>query len=177
MSQRFNREDRIGVLHYLTLKVRERHPLTEAYRAQVLQLLRQQCDRYPARLIAYVMMPDHLHCIINPIDGAVSQFLTQFKPLVLQTLFTQATACADEQTVAWLCMDGRPHGWQDGKYSFHLYSPRLIWQKIDYIHNNPVRRGLVRRANDYPYSSFRAIYPGEEPPLVPVDREFWWGDA
>jgi hypothetical protein len=45
----------------------------------------------------------------------------------------------------------------------------MIWQKINYIHNNPVRAKLVDSAKDYRWSSFRAFYFHSEEPL-PVDH-------
>jgi hypothetical protein len=36
-----------------------------------------------------------------------------------------------------------------------LYSNKFIWQKLDYIHNNPVEAGIVENAEDYLYSSAR----------------------
>jgi len=72
---------------------------------------------------------------------------------------------------AW---DGAQHGvWQDSFKSLALWSTWLIWQKINYIHNNPVKAGLVKSAADYKWSSFRAFYHQSDEPL-PVDRDWWW---
>ena len=49
----------------------------------------------------------------------------------------------------------------------------MIWQKINYIHNNPVRAKLVDSAKDYKWTSFRAFYLDSKEPL-PVDKEWWW---
>jgi REP-associated tyrosine transposase len=49
----------------------------------------------------------------------------------------------------------------------------MIKQKINYIHANPVKAGLVKTARDYPWSSFRSYYGlGDEP--LKVDREWCW---
>lgn len=45
--------------------------------------------------------------------------------------------------------------WQDGNRPMVLYSNKFIWQKLDYIHNNPVEAGIVENAEDYLYSSAR----------------------
>ena len=42
-----------------------------------------------------------------------------------------------------------------------LYSNKFIWQKLNYIHNNPVRSGLVKFPEEYRYSS-AANYAGQE---------------
>jgi len=51
----------------------------------------------------------------------------------------------------------------------------MIWQKINYIHANPVKAGLVRSAKDYRWSSFRSFYSQPDESLA-VDRDWWWAD-
>ena len=51
----------------------------------------------------------------------------------------------------------------------------MIWQKINYIHANPVKARLVKSARDYRWSSFRAFYSDDVVDLK-VDREWWWPD-
>ena len=70
--------------------------------------------------------------------------------------------------------DGSIHQvWQEGFKAFPLYSGWMIWQKMNYIYNNPVRARLVRSAKDYKWSSFRAYYFDSQEPL-PVDHDWWW---
>jgi len=70
--------------------------------------------------------------------------------------------------------DGSIHQvWQESFKAFPLYSGWMIWQKMNYIHNNPVRAKLVRSAKDYNWSSFRAYYFDSQEPL-PVDHDWWW---
>ena len=49
----------------------------------------------------------------------------------------------------------------------------MIWQKINYIHSNPVRARLAKSAKDYKWTSFRSFYSQSEEPL-PVDHDWWW---
>ena len=51
----------------------------------------------------------------------------------------------------------------------------MIWQKINYIHANPVRAGLVGSTKDYRWSSFGSFYSEAEQPLK-IDTEWWWPD-
>jgi REP element-mobilizing transposase RayT len=48
----------------------------------VLQELRHSCDTFPGKLVAYVVMPDHLHFIVGIDDGRLSVFVAQFKSAV-----------------------------------------------------------------------------------------------
>ena len=178
--KRLIRNNKQGVLHFLELNVRDGRA---AFRSDLcarlaVSLLRQYCDRHPAKLAAYVVMPTHIHSIINPHDGDAIRFVRDYKAAMTLAIDKLAEEYQWEATRAWLrqTSDGHRQFWQDGKYDLHVWSDRLIWQKIDYIHNNPLKAGLVRRANEYPYSSFNAWYgtPGEV--LVPIDKEFWWED-
>jgi hypothetical protein len=51
--------------------------------------------------------------------------------------------------------------WQDGSHPEAIFSDDFARQKIEYIHNNPVRAGLVSNAEDWAYSSARAYLRGE----------------
>jgi REP element-mobilizing transposase RayT len=66
--------------------------------------------------------------------------------------------------------------WQQEKNVFSVYSEAMLMQKINYIHLNPVRAGLVERATDYRWSSARIWRgcPDEDEPLkVDLDRIRW----
>ena len=43
--------------------------------------------------------------------------------------------------------------WQTGNHAIELYNEKFTWDKINYIHQNPVKAGLVRNAEDWIYSS------------------------
>ena len=53
----------------------------------------------------------------------------------------------------------------------------MIWQKINYIHANPVKAGIVKSAKNYRWSSFGSFYSQGEH-LLNVDQDWWWqGDV
>ena len=51
----------------------------------------------------------------------------------------------------------------------------MIWQKINYIHANPVKAGIVKSAKDYRWSSFHSYY-SQTPELITVDSVWAWPD-
>ena len=55
--------------------------------------------------------------------------------------------------------------WQRGFYDFNIYNEETLTEKLDYIHNNPVRAGLVTSPRDYTWSSYR-FYISEERTLA-----------
>ncbi len=180
MATRFNRGNRAGVLHYLTLNVRERRRpfVRDCYARVLLEILREHCDRHPARLVAYGVQLDHFHGIVNPRDGDIITFVRQYKADVTKAVAQIAADLQHTSVLKWLyaTSTGRPQFWQDGKYNFHLWSERLIHQKMDYIHRNPVKLGFVQHAAEYLYTSFRAIHHLEGEIIVPVDAAWWWED-
>ena len=178
--ERFDRHGRQGVLHYVTINIRDRRQAfrSEAYARAACLALRRHCDEHPAKLAAYVVMTEHMHLITNPQDGNINKFLAQLKPAITHRVVEIATLEHNDRALSWLYDSQlqRYRLWQDGKYNFHLYTERLIWQKINYIHNNPRRRGLVATAEDYPFSSFRAMYEIDKEIIIPIDKDFWWDD-
>ena len=173
MSQRINSPDCEAVLHYVTVNVRERKcPFARPEYAQlVLRQLRFECNRHPAGLLAYVVMPDHLHFLLALSDGKLGRFLSRFKPNTTLNLDAAALKEGRHRDRLWLWQKGRRELWQDSKHSLHLFSPSWIEQKIRYIHDNPVRKGLVASAIDYPWSSVAAFQGGLPPEPVDFDYE------
>jgi len=131
---------------------------------------------WPFKLIAYVLMPDHFHLIVNPKDGLIRELAGKLKSLTARRIIDEAKG------FSFLKEKPEPDGsvhqvWQESFKAVPLWSPWLIWQKINYIHNNPIKAGLVRSAGDYRWSSFRSFYFGEHEPIE-VDKKWWWeGDV
>ncbi len=73
---------------------------------------------------------------------------------------------------------GERHFWQPGgDYDRNIVEPKTLIAMIDYIHLNPVRKGLVERANEWQWSSAAWFDGGQETPLIldPIPPE--WTDA
>jgi putative transposase len=61
-----------------------------------------------------------------------------------------------------------PQFWQARFYDFNVYSDRKRREKLDYMHRNPVTRRLVRRPQDWLWSSYLSYERGEAG-LIPID--------
>jgi hypothetical protein len=59
--------------------------------------------------------------------------------------------------------------WQDSFWDENVYTERLLRKKLNYVHRNPQRAGLVERPGDFPYSSYRNYEYGEEW-LIEIDQ-------
>lgn len=122
-------------------------------------------------IYAYVLMTNHLHMIANVEGGKLSDVLRDFKTFTSKQLYQLININAQESRKDWLLKAFERAGkhnpqnkqhqlWQNGNYPVLLYTLEVIQQKIDYIHNNPVKAGFVGSAHEYWYSS-----ANEESPL------------
>ena len=118
--------------------------------------------RHSFDLWAYVVMPEHVHLVIYPRadDYSISAILAGVK----QPVARAALRFVRERAPAFLARmrDAQPSGkvahrfWQrGGGYDRNLRDPREVFEKINYVHENPVRRGLVSRPEEWLWSSAR----------------------
>jgi putative transposase len=127
-------------------------------------------------LWAYVLMPEHVHLLIHPTspEYSISAILFSLK----QPVSRRAVRFVRQHAPQFLARmrDSQPNGkvafrfWQrGGGYDRNLWEARYIWETIDYIHANPVRRGLCGRAEDWYWSSASDYVLNRPGPLV-LDR-------
>ena len=176
MARKWSNQNLPGALHFVTGNIIDRIPIfkQESCCEAFVQELRDQLTKWPAKLISWVLMPEHFHLIVNPRDGDIKGFMGSLKSLTARKLWetSQHPGFVLEQPAA----DGSIHQvWQDSFKGLPLWSSWMIWQKINYIHANPVRAGIVKSAKDYRWSSFGAFYLDTDGPL-PIDENWWWPD-
>jgi REP element-mobilizing transposase RayT len=172
VARKWSNQNIPGALHFVTGNFLDRIPVfnQEACCQCFIDTLGTLLNDWPCKLIAYVLMPDHLHMIVNPQDGQIREFTGKLKSLSAKSIVKVAHGIDFK-----LDSEGSSHVWQESFKATPLWSAWMIWQKINYIHANPVKAGLVSSAKDYRWSSFQAFYSGNEKPLK-VDQEWWWPD-
>jgi putative transposase len=117
--------------------------------------------KFAYQLWSYVVMPEHVHVLINP--GHAPERMSAFLQAVKEPVARKAIRHFKDQAPAWLARVTIPEGrrvrhrfWQPcGGYDRNITSHETLRAMIDYIHANPVRRGLVARAEDWEWSSAR----------------------
>ncbi|WP_175517492.1 REP-associated tyrosine transposase [Planctomicrobium piriforme] len=167
-----------GHAHFLTFSCWKRWPLLNRDRSRqwVIDALNQARLEQQMAIWAYVIMPEHLHLLIAPqpreyemrvlLAAVKSPVSRKAKAFLVETGNTE-----------WLTRLTTHHGdrtvfrfWQPGGgYDENLWNARPIREVIDYIHANPVRRGLVERPTDWKWSSARA-HAGLSPVVLEVDQ-------
>jgi REP element-mobilizing transposase RayT len=142
-------------------------------------------------LFAYIIMSNHLHLVLQTgptSTDTLSDILPDFKKFTANTILASISS-ESESRRDWLLHMFKYYAkykvnnrnlqfWQQDNHSFSLFSEKMIWQKVNYIHNNPVRAGIVDRPEDYVYSSARNYARGNKDCLIEIDLlEPWWSDV
>jgi len=115
---------------------------------------------------AFCFMPSHVHLIFRDQNENPSQLLNDFKKHTAKKILKVIQEHPHESRKEWLLWMFEKAGkqnsniskyqfWQHHNQPIELWTPAVIKQKIDYIHNNPVVTGLVTNPEDYKYSSAR----------------------
>jgi len=121
-------------------------------------------------IYAYVIMTNHIHMVASVTDGSLGDVLRDFKTYTSKELFRLIKENGQESRRDWMLRTFERAGkynplnknhqfWQNGNYPVVLYSPAVIDQKIDYIHDNPVRAGFVGSPHEFWYSSANVESP------------------
>lgn len=129
-------------------------------------------DERDIKLIAYVIMENHLHLILrgNNLGAQISRFKSYSARKIIDIFQSR-------QRSRWLKRlrevkkpykaDREFQLWEGGFHPKQIIGDKMMLQKINYIHHNPVRRGYVDKPGHWRYSSARN-YAGMEG-LIPVD--------
>ena len=152
-----------------------------AYAEIVLQSLDWHRCHGRWSLFAFVVMPNHAHFIVRPLDGqTISTVLQSFGSYTahaildqlrqdgradLLAFFAQRQDCdASKEHQVWLPIEAK-----------NVYSVGFLRQKVEYTHNNPVAKHwrLVEDRADYVYSS-ACFYDRGERPIIGVDDVGEW---
>ncbi len=120
----------------------------------VLTALREAAARYDTEVFAYCLMPDHVHILAaTPPGVSLVDFVRQFKQLSAFRLKRLA---------------GKPVAvWQERFYDHGLRAEEALQDVADYMWQNPVRAGIVTRAEDYPYSGSLTVEAAQLGPEAP----------
>jgi putative transposase len=174
-----------GHAHELTFSCYQRYRFLQAER--ICQWLADAIGtarvKHSFDLWAFVFMPERVHRIVRPREAkdAMRKIMAGIKLPVAR----RAIRFLEEMNSPWLARLTRQRGkhterlfWQyGGGYDRNITCGKTLLWMIDYVHCNPVRRGLVERAADWKWSSAAAFEGGTSPiPLDPIPWD-WLADA
>ena len=124
-------------------------------------------ELHPFLMLGYVFLPDHLHLLIRPTEGATfSQIMHSFKSNFTKT-YKRSQGITDSLRM-----------WQPRFWDHVIRDETDLARHLDYIHYNPVKHGWVEKPEDWPQSSFlpwkeRGAYPDRWGWDVPEELEHW----
>lgn len=142
------------------------------YRQIILDSLNYLRINKHTQLNAFVVMLSHIHTILWPDDEInLSDVIRDFKRFTSKEISKEAKRQGAAQFIkafessrlANRAQDiSQYQVWQEGSHPEAIFTERFAKQKMDYIHLNPVRAGLAKTAEAWPYSSARTYLLGEE---------------
>jgi REP element-mobilizing transposase RayT len=119
------------------------------------------------RLYAYVILENHMHMIAQA--PKLSDVMQAFKSFTAREILRMAEATGRDWLLNRLAYYKRLHKvesdyqvWQEGFHPKEIVGDAMMEQKINYIHENPVRRGYVDAAEYWRYSSARNYILGDQ---------------
>ncbi len=120
-------------------------------------------EKYHFQILAYVIMPSHFHWIITTDNefGTISDIMRDLKKYSAWDIMDFIQKSGENKFMKYFEEAGEKYKgqkrkfWQERFDDFIITSRALFTQKLKYIHNNPVKAGLVEQPEDYTYSSAR----------------------
>ncbi|MFW6222047.1 MAG: REP-associated tyrosine transposase [Bacteroidota bacterium] len=135
----------------------------QTYRDIIIENLRY-CQKNKGLVIyAYVIMSNHIHLLVQSLEENLSGTIRDFKSYTSKTILENINNVSESRK-EWLLkhfeIAAKKHKrnsnyqfWTHNNHPEIIYSDKFVKQKLEYIHNNPVKAGIVRNPEDYIYSS------------------------
>ena len=167
-------------IYYITTVVYNRLPIftTASYAIAVIDSLNFYRYKHQYKLLGYVIMPDHLHLLIwLPGTSTISEIMRDLKKFTAVRIIRQAEVENRQEWLTAFTQAGTKTGrsqnkvWQDSFWDKIIFSDKILRQKLNYIHRNPVRARLVETVDAYPYSSYRN-YLEDDDSLILIDKDW-----
>ncbi|RTY87224.1 REP-associated tyrosine transposase [Flavobacterium sp. RSP15] len=113
-------------------------------------------------LFGFVIMSNHIHLIIQSEESKLSDLIRDFKKFTAKTILNKIEN-GPESRADWMLKrfefackshtrNEKYQFWQYGSHPEEIFSEKFMWSKLDYIHMNPIRAGIVIKASHYCYS-------------------------
>ena len=162
-------------LHFITASCYRRLPFLGSPRSRdrFLSILEQTRAKYHFVVVGYVVMPEHINLLITEPDaGTPSTVMQVLKQRTAHALLPRRPRRDPRQRELF----GEPPRrafWQARFYDYNVWSTKKRFEKLRYMHRNPVKRRLVESPEQWRWSSYRH-YRLDEP--GPVQVNAGWGE-
>lgn len=171
-----------NTFHYITTVTFNRLPIFRNEKSCEIFIdnLKELKELHLFKLVAYVIMPDHVHIIINPLECEISVILRKLKGKSAKLIVDWLKEKNYQSSLEKLSVNIKERSyavWQKDSSVIDLYSHKFLRQKLDYVHLNPVRAKLCDHPAKWKWSSYHAYLPhkvGEVP--IEIDWQPFWTD-
>jgi len=160
-----------AAIHFITFAVVEWVDVftRKDYRDIILESIKYCQTEKGLLLHCWCIMSNHLHLIVSAKNNDLSDILRDFKKFTSKQIIAAIETNQHESRRDWMLNIFREQGekkswnktyqfWRQDNQPQELYSPAFIFQKINYIHNNPVEAGIVEKPEHYLYSSAKDYF-------------------
>jgi putative transposase len=150
----------VGLAHHITQRGNARQDIftADSIRSAYLRLLAEHAAASRLRILAYCLMTNHVHIVAIPeTDASMANTFRHAHGRFSQYWNTERRRTG--------------HVWQNRYYSCPV-EEAVTGRVIAYVENNPVRAGMVERAEDFQWSS-AAAHAGQAEYGAMLDREWW----
>jgi putative transposase len=144
-----------GAYYFFTVVTYHRRKLFRSERARqyLREAIQETQSRYPYESIAFCLLSEHLHCLWKlPADDA--DFSIRWS--LIKGLFTRQYHRMRHPERIPASRAGKGEGciWQRRFWEHRIRDEHDLQKHVDYIHYNPVKHGLVKRLEDWPWSTY-----------------------
>ena len=164
MSNGYQIKDQEGT-YYLTLQVVGWIDIfsRQIYRDIIIDNLRYCQQNKNLTIFSYVIMSNHVHIMLQSQNETLSNTIRDFKSYTSKVIL-DTIAESNESRKEWMLdyfesaakehqRNSKYQFWTHENHAIQIYSDEFISQRLNYIHMNPVRAGIVRQPEEYIYSS------------------------
>ena len=135
------------------------------YKDIIVESLKYCCNKKGMILNAWIIMSNHVHLIMSAKRNyVIGNILRDLKKFTSKQIFTAIKDNKRESRKEWMTWmferAGKRNGnneniqfWQQGNHPIELTTASMLSQRLNYLHENPVRAGIVYEPQDYLYSS------------------------
>ena len=152
----YQRSSVFGGTYFFTVVTYRRQQLFQEQMARNLlkRAIAKTRENYPFTIEAWVLLPDHFHCIWTLPHGD-KNFSIRWN--LIKSQFSKSVKSIFHR-VEWMTDSKQKHRestiWQRRFWEHHIHDEEDYYNHFDYIHYNPVKHGWVKQVKDWPYSTF-----------------------
>jgi putative transposase len=166
--------DHDGRARFIIFCTHQKLPIlsNHVFRDIIVNRLYEFCRDSKLRLLGYVVMPEHVHLVmVPPEDVELGPLIGELKRIAARDIHKLLNSSESGLSAKLLVRrDGKEKTaiWQRRCFDHNCRTEGSVWEKINYCLSNPVKRGLVRQAADWKWSSY-SFYAASGNVLLDLD--------